>query len=242
MHVEERSVSEIIQQRPTAVSYAENSLAPSRRARSFSRRSKPSISPQSPLAWRTNRRKQPSCPNSASAPGVATICPRGNLIAPPPLRTPRRGGRRLARGTTARTPRGPLPPTSGRTQGTEPRDIPWDRERGKTRRVRSYRPRGLQLRGRDLSPPLARQEQEPVGAVTPEGPPAAARAPPPPVVLVHQPVALPVEKLPASLDQLLEVRPGDLHGDPPAHCFPLPLEPGLYALPVEGRGAVGPVV
>src|SRR3954451_24903236 len=170
MHVDERSASEIIQQRPTAVSYAENSLAPSRRARSFSRRSKPSISPQSPLAWRTNRRKQPSCPNSASAPGVATMRPSGNLIAPPPLRTPRRrGGHRPARGTTARIPRGPLPPKSGRTRGTEPRDIAWDRGRATTHRGLSYRPRGVPLSGRDTPPPLAGLKREPFGAVTPEG-------------------------------------------------------------------------
>ena len=42
--------------------------------------------------------------------------------------------------------------------------------------------------------------------------------------------------------QLLEICPGDLHGDPPAHRLPFPLQPCLYSLAVEGSGAVGLLV
>src|SRR5215207_5672272 len=103
----------------------------------------------------------------------------------------------------------------------------------------SERPRGFKLGSGDPSPPLERREREPVRSVAPECLPATTRAPTPPVALVQDPVSLSVEKLFASLHQLFEVCPRDLHGDPPAHHLPLPFEPGLYSLAVEGHSAVG---
>lgn len=61
--------------------YAESRRSPCSRDHSFARRSWSSSSPQSPAACQSKRAlgKSPASSNAASAPGVATICPSGNL-------------------------------------------------------------------------------------------------------------------------------------------------------------------